>query len=66
MSQRKLKKISLKPTQEQLEKMQRESRIKYMRENTMVSPSEREVFRLLLDMAARQSEIYDLLKSRLR
>jgi hypothetical protein len=51
-------------SQRQQDKEAREARIEEQRANPKASPSLKDIHQLQLDIAARQSEIYDMLKAR--
>jgi hypothetical protein len=51
-------------SQRQQEREARETRIEDQRTNPKASPTLKDLYQLQLDIAARQSEIYDMLKAR--
>ncbi|MEB3103096.1 hypothetical protein [Ferviditalea candida] len=53
-----------KPTPEYTAKQEREARIAAALASPKASPTNKDIQQLLLDIAARQSEIYDMLKQR--
>lgn len=52
----------VKKSQEAIEKEARETRIQEQRENPKANPSLKDIYQLQLDIVARQSEIYEMLK----
>lgn len=55
--------FSVQPTIEYTEKQEREKRMKERKNKPKTNPTNKEVMEMLQDIADRQSEIYDLLKS---
>ena len=53
-----------KPSPEKVAKREREARIRTLLENPKKTPTLVDIQQLLLDIAQRQSEIYDMLKQR--
>ena len=53
--------FSVEPTQEYLDKQEREVRFKDRKKSNNGNPNNKEIYELLLDIASRQEEIYDLL-----
>lgn len=56
--------FSVQPTPEYTAKQEREQRIAVAIATPKASPINKDIQQLLLDIAARQSEIYDMLKQR--
>lgn len=52
----------IKPTPEYQAKQAREQCMRERRANPKTNPSNRDIYELLLDLAERQSEIYDMMK----
>lgn len=56
--------FDVKPSQDYLDKQAREQRMQYRKANPPTNPTNKQIYELMMDIADRQSEIYDMLKSR--